>query len=217
MNRDADDELHGNVEEISEDLGYPPEGENDWRRRAASHQRPMSRGLFMLVGGVGVLLVIILFVLIFSGGKDGKADERLSALQARVDQIDKKLAGVAGFEERLAQAEKQARLAQQSVAGADRQFSVLEGKIEDLSRKAQSPQKKESAPPAQAEPPKKEQEKPAAQTTEKTHVVKAGETLYQIGKKYGTSVEELRRLNNLKPSQAIHPGQKLVVSKRKSP
>jgi 5'-nucleotidase/UDP-sugar diphosphatase len=166
---------------------------------------------------VGVLLVIILFVLIFSGGKDGKADERLSALQARVDQIDKKLAGLAGLEERVAQAEKQARLAQQSMAGADRQYNILEGKIEELSRKAQAPQKKESAPPAQAEPPKKEQEKPAAQTAERTHVVKAGETLYEIGKKYGTSVEALRRLNQLKPGQAIRPGQKLVVSTRKSP
>jgi LysM repeat protein len=217
MNRDGDDELHGDVEEVSEDQGYPPEGENEWRRRAASHQRPMSRGLFMLVGGVGVLLVIILFMLIFSGEKGGKADERLTALQARVDQIEKKLASAAGLEERLAQAEKQARLAQQSMAGAERQFSVLEGKIEDLSRKGQAPQKKEGAPPAQAEPPKKAQEKPAAQTAEKTHVVKAGESLYQIGKKYGTSIEELRRLNQLKPGQVIHPGQKLVVSKLKSP
>ena len=217
MNRDGDDKPDGTMEEVSEDLGYPPEGENDWRRPPASNQRPIGRGLFMLVGGVGVLLVIILFMLIFGGEKGGKADERLTALQARVDQIDKKLSGMAGLEERLAQAEKQARLAQQSMAGADRQFSVLEGKIEELSRKAQAPQKKESAPPAQVEPPKKEQEKPAAHAAEKTHVVKPGETLYQIGNKYGTSVEELRRLNQLKPGQALHPGQKLVVSKRKSP
>jgi nucleoid-associated protein YgaU len=177
----------------------------------------MGKGLFMIAGGLGVLLVIILFLLIFSGEEGGKADERLSALQARVDQIEKKLAGVAGLEQRLAQAEKQASLAQQSMAGAERQFNVLEGKIEDLTRKAEIPQKKESTPPAQAGPQKKEQVKPAAQAAEGTHVVKAGETLYQIGSKYGTSVEELRRLNQLKPGQAIQPGQKLVVSKRKSP
>ncbi len=217
MNRDADDELHGIMEEVSEDLGYPPERENGRQRRTGFEQRPMSRGLLMIAGGLGVLLVIVLFMLIFGGEEGGKADERLSALQARVDQIEKKLASVAGLEERLAQAEKQARLAQQSMAGADRQFNILEGKIEELSLKAQAPQKKESAAPAKAEPPKKEQEKPAAQNAEKTHVVKAGETLYQIGSKYGTSVEELRRLNQLKPGQAIHPGQKLVVSKRKSP
>jgi len=217
MNRDADDELQGIMEEVSEDLGYPPEKEKGGRRRTGFEQRPMSRGLFMIAGGLGVLLVIILLMLFFGGEEGSKADERLAALQARVDQMERKLAGVAGLEERLAQAEKQASLAQQSMAGAERQFNVLEGKIENLTRKAEAPQKKESNPPAKAEPPKKEQEKPAAQTADKTHVVKAGETLYQIGNKYGTSVEELRRLNQLKPGQAIQPGQKLVVSKRKSP
>jgi LysM repeat protein len=216
MNRDADDELHGIMEEVSDDLGYPPDRENGGRRRKGFEQRPMSKGLFVIAGGLGVLLVIILLMLIFGGEEGSKADERLAALQARVDQIEGKLASVAGLEERLAQAEKQARLAQQSMAGAERQFNVLEGKIQDLTRKPEAPQKNESTPPAKAEPPKKEQEKPAAQTAEKTHVVKAGETLYQIGNKYGTSVEELRRLNQLKPGQAIQPGQKLVVSKRKS-
>jgi LysM repeat protein len=215
MNRDADDELHGIMEEVSEDLGYPSDRENGGRRRKGFEQRPMSKGLFVIAGGLGVLLVIILFMLIFGDEEGGKSDERLSVLQARVDQIDKKLAGVAGLEERLARAEKQASLAQQSMAGAERQFDILEGKIEGLTRKPEVPQKKEITQPAQAEPQKKELEKPAAQTAEKTHVVKAGETLYLIGTKYGTSVEELRRLNQLKPGQAIHPGQKLLVSKRK--
>jgi hypothetical protein len=142
MNRDADDELHGIGEEVSEDLGYPPEGENDWRRRAASHKRPMSRGLFMLVGGVGILLLIILFTLILSGEKGGKADERVSALKARVDQIENKLAGMAGFEERLAQAEKQAKLAQQSMAGAERQFSILEGRSRTCPKRSRPPRRK---------------------------------------------------------------------------
>ncbi len=210
MNRDTDDELHGIMEEVSEDLDYPPDREDDPRRRARSEHRPMNRGLLLIAGGLGVLLVIVLFMLISSGGEGGKAEERLSALRARVDQIETKLSSLAGFEERLAQAEKQARLAQQSMAGAERQFSVVEEKIEALTRKAEAPQKKESAPPAQSQSPKKE--KPAAQPT-KTYVVKAGETLYQISNKYGITIDELRRLNQLKPGQAIQPGQKLVVSK----
>jgi len=214
MNRDADDELHGIMEGVSEDLGYEPGGENNWRRRQAPYQRPMNRGLFILVGGVGLLLVIILFVLIFGGEKGGKADERLSALQARADQIEKQIAIVAGLEERLTQTEKEAKLAQQSIAGAERQLNTLQGKIEDLARKIEASQRKE-ATSDQAEANKKPQEKPTVQSAEKIHVVKAGETLYQIGSKYGTSVETLRRLNQIKPGQVIHPGQKLVVSKGK--
>ena len=213
MNRDADDEFHGMVEEVPEDHEYPSDRENDRRRRRSVEQGPMSRGLLMIAGGLGVLLVIILIMLIFGGEEGGKSDKRLTALQAKVDQIEKTLAGLAGFEDRMAQAEKQARLAQQSMAGAERQINVIEGKIEDLARKAEVPQKKESSQPAQAVPQKKEQEKPAARSVEKTHVVKAGETLYQISNRHGITIEELRRLNQLKGDQSIHPGQKLVVSK----
>ncbi|UCF58134.1 MAG: LysM peptidoglycan-binding domain-containing protein, partial [Deltaproteobacteria bacterium] len=39
-----------------------------------------------------------------------------------------------------------------------------------------------------------------------------GETLYRIAKKYGITVDELCRLNDMAPSQVIKPGQKLLVS-----
>jgi LysM repeat protein len=217
MNRDVDDELHGIMEEVSEDVGYRPEGDDGRRRRTGLEQRTGNRGLLLVAGGVGVLLVIILLMLLFGGEEGGKADERISALQTRVDQIEKKLAMVAGFEARLTEAEKQASLAQQSMAGVERQFNILEGKIEDLTKKGGTSQKKQGAVTTKAETPKKEEAKPAAQTTPEIHVVKKGETLYQISKKYGTSVGGLRQLNQLKPGQAIHPGQKLLISKGKSP
>ena len=44
----------------------------------------------------------------------------------------------------------------------------------------------------------------------RTHVVRRGETLGGIAKKYGTSVSAIVRLNRLK-KQIIHPGQELVV------
>ncbi|MGB9677944.1 MAG: LysM peptidoglycan-binding domain-containing protein, partial [Candidatus Ratteibacteria bacterium] len=42
------------------------------------------------------------------------------------------------------------------------------------------------------------------------HTVKKGENLYKIGKKYGKTPEELKKLNNLKSSN-IYPGQKIKV------
>jgi len=44
------------------------------------------------------------------------------------------------------------------------------------------------------------------------HGVQSGETLWNIAQRYGMSVDELVRLNNLTPEEPIHPGQKLVVS-----
>jgi LysM repeat protein len=46
---------------------------------------------------------------------------------------------------------------------------------------------------------------------EKYHVVKTGETLYRISKRYGKSVDEVRRLNRLKQNQSIKMGQKLMI------
>jgi hypothetical protein len=43
------------------------------------------------------------------------------------------------------------------------------------------------------------------------HRVREGDTLYEIGKHYGVSTEELRKLNKLKPSEFIYPGQDLKI------
>jgi LysM repeat protein len=46
----------------------------------------------------------------------------------------------------------------------------------------------------------------------RVHQVEPGETLWNIAKRYGMSVEEIVRLNKLNPSETIYPGQKLLVS-----
>ena len=50
----------------------------------------------------------------------------------------------------------------------------------------------------------------SARAGARTHVVRRGETLSGIAKKYGTSVSAIVRLNRLR-KQVIHPGQELVV------
>ena len=44
------------------------------------------------------------------------------------------------------------------------------------------------------------------------HVVARGESLSQIAGKYRLTGDELRKLNNMKARETIHPGQKLLVS-----
>ncbi|MBE0556507.1 MAG: LysM peptidoglycan-binding domain-containing protein, partial [Proteobacteria bacterium] len=43
-------------------------------------------------------------------------------------------------------------------------------------------------------------------------VVARGESLSLSARKYGLTVDSLRNLNKMTPSQPIHPGQKLLVS-----
>jgi len=46
---------------------------------------------------------------------------------------------------------------------------------------------------------------------ERTHVVKAGDNLYEIARKYGVTVSALRERNKIGSKGIIHPGDKIVV------
>ncbi len=47
------------------------------------------------------------------------------------------------------------------------------------------------------------------------HLVRSGDTLWGIGRRYGLTVEELRRLNQLEPGTAIYPDQKLSLGTKR--
>jgi uncharacterized protein (TIGR00159 family) len=49
------------------------------------------------------------------------------------------------------------------------------------------------------------------ETGPRYHEVLHGETLWQIGRRYGLTVEELRKLNDLSANGIIHPGTRLLV------
>ncbi len=120
--------------------------------------------------------------------------------------------------------EQMARL--QEEAEAIREATVLERKaLEDMQRKGHSP----SAKPKKAELPKaasgsrsggNRSDKGMTAVTEPppppkvaagtVHVVKPGETLYSIGRRYGIEVDKLKKLNNL-PDDIVEIGQKLQV------
>jgi LysM repeat protein len=71
--------------------------------------------------------------------------------------------------------------------------------------------------PAAAQP----SEKRTAQKTVKqpnavTHVVKSGDTLYALSRRYQVSIAQLRKDNNLAKKSTLQPGQKLIVNPPRS-
>lgn len=84
------------------------------------------------------------------------------------------------------------------------QVQALTKRVEALEKRGQQPGVESKTSPA---PPK-----PAVTSQKKYHTVQKGETLPKIGKKYGITVEELRKLNNLSKGQSLKIGQKLLVS-----
>jgi LysM repeat protein len=61
----------------------------------------------------------------------------------------------------------------------------------------------------------KEKKKPVRKIKRLYHVVQTKETLFGISQKYGLQVSQLRKMNNLKVDDPIHPGQKLLVKQGK--
>jgi LysM repeat protein len=80
--------------------------------------------------------------------------------------------------------------------------------------KTESTPKQPAAAKTEAVSPAKTVEEPEKKASaEKFHEVKPLETLYGLSKQYGLTVDELRRLNNMGPTDSIRSGQKLKVSK----
>lgn len=141
-------------------------------------------------------------------------------------------AELAEFEARNRELSAQVQVAREQMgrlqeeAEAIREATVLERKaLEDMQRKGQS----SSVKPKKLEPPKAASggrsrgnlsDKSMAAVTEPasvqkvtegmTHVVKPGETLFSISRRYGIEVDKLKKLNKL-PDDIVEIGQKLVV------
>lgn len=50
-----------------------------------------------------------------------------------------------------------------------------------------------------------------AETKEAVYIVKKGDNLTKIAKKYGTTVQKLKKINNLENANLIYPGQKIKL------
>jgi len=172
----------------SDDNPYPPK-----RRRIESGSSKSLR-----------ILVVILLVLIIAGGILYFLGKRstggdVGPLQSKVIALEQR---IAGLEKQLA--ELQGKI---STSGPDSAFlqrvDALAEKVETLEKQRLPTAESKAKPPLS---------KPVVSTEKKYHTVQKGETLYWISKKYGTSVEELRKLNNLSADQRLRTGQKLLVS-----
>jgi LysM repeat protein len=209
MDDSTDKEMNELMEEMAEELDYTANDKNN-----AGSGKPVDsknqRKIFALWGGV-ILLLIVLVALLFAGS-DKVDTERPSPIQTRLEQLEERLRSFEGMDQRIANLEKLEQGLRTSIAKADAHVRSL---AEQLDKVAQEVKKLEDRPaPVAAEsesPPPVQATKPP-ESEARYHVVRSGDSLYSIGRKYGISVEELRRLNNIPTKQAIYPGQKLMIA-----
>ena len=178
----------------NEEMGMrEEEGDNGFDGRLHSDGSKMP--LLVIAGGILVFFILIIIYMT----RDSSSG---------VEELQKR---VALLEERMTQAGGQSKnvsVMPEKIEGLRKEFADKTKQLEsDLARLRQDMEstsaKAVPAPrPPVAQPPR----------VLKYHTVMQGETLFSISKKYGVTIDELRRLNNLKSNQAIGVGQKLIVS-----
>lgn len=153
-----------------------------------------------VLAGAGVVIVVILVFLFLRPAKRAPGPEsdtapRLELLERRVSQLDSRMGALSQAEERVESLSK----------GLSERLSIIEKDLGLLREALEAGKKKTetvSLPKIEQPPPK-----PPVY-----HVVSKGETLFRIAARYSMTVEQLQRLNNLKPGQPILTGQRLLVN-----
>lgn len=77
-------------------------------------------------------------------------------------------------------------------------------------KKEMKESKKELSEKAETNPVQKEEPKKQKESKPRTHTISKGDTLYNISKRYGCSVEEIKKWNNLKDN-TLTLGQELII------
>ena len=210
MNDSPEKEMKDLMEGLADDLGYAAKDENSERLRGSVYSKP-KRKILVLWGGV-IILFIALIALLFGGGNN-KATKELSSIQPRIERIEERLERLEGMYERIVSLEKQEQNIQKFIAKVDRSGQSLAKRLENISQEVKTLRRKPTPVAVKTEPPRSDDKKATPEAKRKYHVVRSGESPYGIAQKYGISVAELRRLNNLSEKQLIYPGQKLFITK----
>jgi hypothetical protein len=136
----------------------------------------------LIVSAVGFLFLIILFIVIIFRGQDLAEKEHIAALGERIDRLETVLTS---------------------------QLDQVTKELNRLDRTLASIQ----TPPAKVSPPPgKVPEKELPDLEPKIHKVQPGDTLYEISRQYGLTIDELCSYNKLEPYSKIYPGQKLKLT-----
>jgi LysM repeat protein len=191
-------------EEYLENQGY----------RSLKEKKPLPSVRFILpLLLVGIVLVIIMAV--WFRGKPQSPPVNLvdHALEDRVAGLEKQLVELNGIEERLQALERDGQSFLQAVEKLNRMEASLSQRLDQLSKTPSgAPPKPAAAQPSEKQTP----QKTVKQANAVTHVVKSGDTLYAISRRYQVSIDQLSTDNNLGKKSTLRPGQKLIVNPPRS-
>jgi LysM repeat protein len=201
-----------------EDDGYATFKEKGLKKPAILSGNPV-KYLYWGLGIAVVAGVVLLVMLLFSNLNESADLARINDLEEKIVQLEQRLDKYDGMDEKVTRIWEQAKAFEKFKTRFDRSEASMSLRMDHLAMSLDALQKKTDStmkkvaqlekPPVAAKPSPVEK-KPA--TTVKTHTVAAGDTLFNISRRYNLSVAQLKAINKLPKGAVIHVGQKLKVS-----
>jgi len=205
----ADNEVQPG-EEFVEEEGYSPWTESGDQKGLRRISRPPLLLILLLLAIVA--LVAALLMLVWGGNGDVVTSQAVNALEDRVRQLEDRLDRYEAIDEKVTRIWEQAKSFEKFKDRFERSEASTSLRMDHLTVSLEALQKQmgdlRQSPPAVSVQSKPQEPAPAAV---RYHDVTAKETFYSISKKYDITVEELLKLNQMKKSDVLKPGQKLIV------
>ena len=189
--------------------------EKDGENNLGEHERHIwdgkkSSSIPLVLLGLGFFVMVFLFIVFLSKTTDIASKTEILNIEKRMALLEERLGKIVEIDEKLILLDTQGKKFELFVDRFDRFETSMSLKMEIINNELYASQKKGTKA---AERKKPERTKISKKITHPIyHEVKAKETLYQISRRYGLTVDDLRKLNRLTPEAVIHPGQKLIVS-----
>lgn len=208
-----DNEESSNEEYFDEEQFSPWADQKDVGKRGGLNKIKV---LFVLLVAAIVALVVAVVMLV-AGAKDGAvSSDQLELLEERLTKLEERLDKFKGIDETVTTIWKQAKSYEDFKKRFNRTETSMSLRMDHLTISLEALQKQynktREAGQSSTAPAKKEVKAGKKKVAKpKYHVVQAGENLFRISKKYNLTVDQLRKMNKMKPDSPIKTGQKLVV------
>jgi len=159
-----------------------------------------------------VVIILILFYIFLPTGNGTQGTAQLKGLEARLDQVEKRMLKLEGVGERVLNLEKSLKDNGTLEKQLDRLEASIAKRLDQVDKELLQLRKNMQAKQAKTTvAPSTNQQKSATPPKATQHVVKKGDTLYSISRTYGLTVDRLRTINKLDKNSVIFVGQKLTV------
>ena len=172
--------------------------------------RKKSSTIPIVLLGLGFFVMIILFFIFLSKTTDIASKKEIVNIEKRLVLIEERLGKIDKIDEKLILLDMQGKKFELFVDRFDEFETSLSLKIDIINNELYTSKEKGNKTGKSKKPVKTKNSKKITHPI--WHEVTAKETLYQISRRYGLTVDALRKLNRLTPEAVIHPGQKLIVA-----